>query len=422
MLFGQISLVGLSDRDAYLPGKTMSPRANVPLILLTCAVLGTGCQEPNEPESPDINETALQSSDRQAFALQSILNDTFARNVSIPGLALHVEAPGIGLSWSGAAGMADPALDIALTPQHPVRIASNTKTFMAVAFLRLWEEGRLDLDDPIAGQLPDDFVRILEADGYHPDAITIRHLLTHTSGLFDYASSSGFDAQIGANVRHRWTRAEQLEGAMDWGDPYGKPGEVYGYSDTGYILLGEILERATELPMGTALRNLVGYEALGLTSTWLETKEPKPPGVPDRAHQYDGIDDTYRWHPSLDLYGGGGLVSTVGDLARFMRGIFTGRVYRRSSTTEMMLSTVDATSGGPAYFGHAQVPGIYRMGVFVVDIDGLTIYVHEGYWGTLAAYVPSLDLAVGATVTQAQTQTLGPMLIRVIEIVQAVDA
>ena len=390
----------------------MSPRAKTLLILLACTVLGTSCQESNGSESPDKSE----------LALQSVLDEILAKDETIPGAALHVEAPSVGLSWSGAAGMADRALGIEMTPQHPVRIASNTKTFMAAAILRLWEEGRLDLDDPIAGHLPNDFVRMLEADGYHPDAITIRHLLTHTSGLFDYASSEGFDARIGANVRHRWTRAEQLEGAMDWGDPYGKPGEVYGYSDTGYILLGEILERVTELPMGTALRELIGYEELGLTSTWLEKKEPRPPGVPDRAHQFDGVDDTYRWHPSLDLYGGGGLVSTVGDLARFMRGIFTGRVYRRSSTTEVMLSTVAATSGGPAYFGHAQVPGIYRMGVFVVEIDDLTIYVHEGYWGTLAAYIPNLDLVVGATVTQAQTQTLGPMLIRVVELVQAVDA
>ncbi len=390
----------------------MSPRAKTLLILLACTILGTSCQESNGSESPDKSE----------LALQSVLDEILAKDETIPGAALHVEAPSVGLSWSGAAGMADRALGIEMTPQHPVRIASNTKTFMAAAILRLWEEGRLDLDDPIAGHLPNDFVRMLEADGYHPDTITIRHLLTHTSGLFDYAGSEAFDARIGANVRHRWTRAEQLEGAMDWGDPYGKPGEVYGYSDTGYILLGEILERVTELPMGTALRDLVGYDDLGLSSTWLETKEPRPPGVPDRAHQYEGIDDTYRWHPSLDLYGGGGLVSTVGDLARFMRGIFTGRVYRRSSTTEVMLSTVAATSGGPAYFGHAQVPGIYRMGVFVVEIDDLTIYVHEGYWGTLAAYVPNLDLVVGATVTQAQTQTLGPMLIRVVELVQAVDA
>ena len=256
----------------------MSPRAKTLLILLACTVLGTSCQESNGSESPDKSE----------LALQSVLDEILAKDETIPGAALHVEAPSVGLSWSGAAGMADRALGIEMTPQHPVRIASNTKTFMAAAILRLWEEGRLDLDDPIAGHLPNDFVRMLEADGYHLDAITIRHLLTHTSGLFDYASSEAFDARIGANVRHRWTRAEQLEGAMDWGDPYGKPGEVYGYSDTGYILLGEILERVTELPMGTALRELIGYEELGLTSTWLEKKEPRPPGVPDRAHQFDG--------------------------------------------------------------------------------------------------------------------------------------
>jgi D-alanyl-D-alanine carboxypeptidase len=363
----------------------MSSRANAVLILLVCTVLGTSCQESDGPESHDKNELAPQSLGKNELALQSVLDEVIAKDEIIRGVALHVEAPGVGLSWDGAAGMANRAFGIALTPQHPVRIASNTKTFVAAAILRLWEEGRLDLDDPIAGNLSNDFVQVLEEDGYHPDAITIRHLLTHTSGLFDYATSDAFEKQIEANVRHRWTRAEQLEGAMDWSNPYGKQGEVYRYSDTGYILLGEILERVTELPMGMALRELIGYEKLGLTSTWLETKESRPPGVPDRAHQFDGPYDTYRWNPSFDLYGGGGLVSTVGDLARFMRGIFTERVYRQTATAEMMLSTVALTSGGASYFGHGQVPGTYRMGVEVTEIDGLTVYVQLGYWGTLAA-------------------------------------
>ncbi len=376
--------------------------------LVACAALILGCQSAHARKPPDELEQALQS----------VLDDVVATNDTIPGVALHVEMPRAGLSWSGAAGVADRASGVPLTPQHPVRIASNTKTFVAAAMLRLWEEGRLDLDSSIAAHLPSDFVQTMKGDGYQPEAITVRHLLTHTSGLFDYADSEEFLEQYEANVTRRWTRAEQLQGAMDWGDPYGAPGEVYRYSDTGYILLGEILEGLTGQPMGTALRELIGYEALGLTSTWLETLEPKPAAVPDRAHQYEGDFDTYALDPSLDLYGGGGLASTVGDLARFMRGVFTGRVYVGSTTRDTMLSTVLATEAGPPAYGVTQVPGTYRMGVAVDEIDGVTVYVHTGYWGTLAAYVPSLDLAVGATVTQQQARALFPLLRRVLELVR----
>jgi D-alanyl-D-alanine carboxypeptidase len=109
---------------------------------------------------------------------------------------------------------------------------------------------------------------------------------------------------------------------MKGGKPYGAPGKVFSYSDTGYILLGEILERQTGGSMAAALRNLLGYQRLGLRSTWLETLESAPKGVLDRAHRYEGDHDTYTDDPSYDLYGGGGLASTVRDTALFMRALF----------------------------------------------------------------------------------------------------
>ncbi len=350
--------------------------------------------------------------------LQLELNGLVAKDENIHAAALHVEAPRIGLSWGGAAGLADPKQGIRMTPQHPVRIASNTKTFVAAAILRLWEEDRLGLDDPITEYLPSDFIQLLQSDGYRTNEITVRHLLTHTSGIFDYINSEAYGDQVEADLHRQWTRIEQLQAAIDGGKPYGDPGDVYAYSDTGYILLGEIIEQITNLPMGAALRDLIGYEALGLNSTWHETFESRPSGLPDRAHQFEGSEDWYNWHPSFDLYGGGGLVSTVGDLARFMRGVFTGQVYRRSSTAEMMLTTVSAKTGGPDYFGERQYPGVYRMGVLVLVIRAEQVYSHGGYWGTLAAYVPNLDLAVGTTVTQSQANVLPSLLRRVMKLVE----
>ncbi len=106
-----------------------------------------------------------------------------------------------------------------MTSALPVLVASNTKTFISVSILKLWEQGRLDLDDPIAMYLPGEYVELLRGDSYDPEAVTIRHLLTHTSGLFDFADSDIYTDEIMADPKHRWTRAEQLEAAMEWGDP-----------------------------------------------------------------------------------------------------------------------------------------------------------------------------------------------------------
>ena len=337
--------------------------------------------------------------------LQALLDDAI-ENGSTPGIMMRVEAPGSGLSFSGVAGVSDLATGTALTRDNPVRIASNTKTFLAAATLRLWEEGRLGLDDRLSEYLPEHVAEVLSADGYDLDAMTIRHLLTHTSGLYDYADRDLFVQAVFDDPYHRWTPEEQIGLAVEWGDPYGAPGEVYRYSDTGYVVLGLVLESAYGKPLALVLRELLEFERLGMHDTWLETLEDPPAGASDRAHQYMGERDTYDWDPSLDLYGGGGLVSTADDMATFMRALFTGGVYRDAATADTMLTTVEGAGQGPDLSGMPMVPGRYRMGVEVLDRDGLALYMHTGFWGTLAAYMPGPDVAISIAVTQQQSRAL----------------
>jgi len=387
-------------------------RNGLPLLALLL-VSGTACRSGDGP-APEASLAAELSRE-----LQSLLERAVSEDSTLPGALLHVDAPRFGLSFDGAAGVADRATGEPLTPRHALRIASNTKTFVAAAILRLHEDGKLELDAPIAAHVSPEHALLLVGDGYDPAAIKVRHLLTHTSGLFDYADSAQFAERIEADPGHRWTRTEQLAGAMEWGDPYGAPGEVYRYADTGYILLGEIVERASGQPLADALRGLLDFDRLGLASTWLETLEPPPAGSQDRAHQYLGESDTHDWDPSFDLYGGGGLAATAGDLARFMRGLFGGRVYRRAETLETMLTSVAAARGGPAYGGEEQRPGVYRMGISVREIDGLEVYQHSGFWGTTAAYVPRLDVAIGLAVTQQESPARGALLRQALEAVRA---
>jgi D-alanyl-D-alanine carboxypeptidase len=319
---------------------------------------------------------------------------------------MRVEAPGPGLSFSGVAGVSDISTGTLLTPDNPVRIASNTKTFLAAATLRLWEEGRLGLDDPIGRHLPPDVSAMLAADGYDLDAMTVRHLLTHTSGLYDYADRDLFVQAILDDPHRRWTPEEQIGLAVEWGDPYGAPGDVYRYSDTGYVVLGLVLESVYGKPLASALRGLLEFERLGLHDTWLETLEDPPAGASERVHQYMGDRDTFEWDPSLDLYGGGGLVSTANDMAAFLRALFTGGVYRNAATADTMLTTIDGAEPGPDLSGAPMVPGRYRMGIEVRDRDGSPLFLHTGFWGTLAAYLPEHDVAISIAVTQQQSRAL----------------
>lgn len=318
------------------------------------------------------------------------------------GFQLFIESPHGNFRFFDAIGFTDRSHNLERQPLsagHPFRTASNTKTFIAAAILRLWEEQRLNLDASIYTYISSKHAELIKTQGYDISNITVRHLLTHTSGLFDYADSYPFAQRFHQAPQHCWTRTEQLQMAMGEGEPYGTPGEVYRYSDTGYILLGEIIERLYGDNLGVALRELLKFQQLGLNATWLEKIENPPSGLLPTVHQYDGLLDSYALDASFDIYGGGGLVSTVGDLTRFMRGLFTRQVYHFDKTLETMLSTVNASRGGPSAYGEfEQVPGQYRLGI--ESNPSSTIYSHKGYFGTYAAYIPSMDLAIALSVNQ----------------------
>ena len=346
----------------------------------------------------DLEQSLQNLIDSILIANQSALTKVVDRQ-PFSGIQLFAEAPGLGLRWEGAAGYTDLSRTELITAQHPMRIASNTKTFIAAAILRLWEQNQLDLDVTISQYLLSKHRDLLNNNGYLLVDITIRHLLTHTSGLFDYADCPDFAQAISEDRLHHWTRTEQLQLAMDRGKPYGKPGTIFRYSDTGYILLGEIIEQVYGRSLGIALRQLLNFDRLELASTWLEIDESNPVGLLNRVHQYVAEEDSYNTHGSFDIYGGGGLVSTVGDIARFMRALFVGQVYLQSETLQEMLTTLQVEKGGPsAYEGWEQIPGTYRLGIEAGQ-KGIA-YSHSGFFGTYASYIPTKDLVFSFSINQ----------------------
>ncbi len=315
--------------------------------------------------------------------LQTVLETFHAENPSAPGVIAWAVCPRLGLDWSGAVGSADPVTGEPLTVEHTFRIASNTKTYVAAAVLVLAEQGKLGLDDPLERHLTPERRAQLAADGYDLEAMTIAQVLAHTSGLFEHPADPRYEEAILADPHHRWTPDEQVARCVEWGDPVGEPGESFSYSDTGYVLLGEILARYAGGELGPAVHGLVGFERLGLGSTWWEIMEPAPAGAGPRAHQFYGEVDTYAWDPSLDLYGGGGLVCDVRDLGLFIRELIKGRVLGRESSLAAM--TGRGTSG-------------YRLGLICTSLADHQAWGHSGFWNTFAYHVPSLDLTVAGCV------------------------
>jgi len=314
-----------------------------------------------------------------------------------PSALLLVKAPRRSLDWSSAVPGAAHDEEGPLRADGTLRIASNTKTYVAAAVLRLVEEDRLDLEAHIERVLRPSSVSTLREGGYRPGAITVRMLLQHTSGVYDYAGDESFIAQVMQDPGRRWTRAEQLEWAMSAGAPYGLPGEVFHYSDTGYILLGEVIEVVTGQPMPAAIRSLLGFDTLGLRATWFETLEPEPTGAPPRLLQHTDGTDVSAIDASADLYGGGGLVSTLPEMARFYRALLQGEVFTKAGTLATMLepSPQSLAQGGD---GYGMGLGRWRLA------NGVDCFGHVGFWGTEAWHCPNVDVTVIAAVTESAAE------------------
>lgn len=335
--------------------------------------------------------------------LQAVVDEVVAGHALVPGAALHVDAPRAGLPWGGAGGRTAHAGGTPLRVDDPFRIASTMKIFTAAAILRLVEDGRLRLDDPVAPFLDADQVDTMHVhEGVnHGRRITIRHLLTHTSGLNGHDNCELGMAAIALGRDRRWTPREQIQMMIDCGDPKFAPGAPgrWSYSDTGYIMLGSVLAKATGRDFPGALRELLPLRRLGLEQTWHELLEPVPRGMRPRAHQYVAALDMTDWNPSFDSWGGGGYASTVGDLTRFMRGLFEHRVFRHRRTLELMKTWMPITPG-PQGIGSDG----YGMGLAHFTFDGIECWGHPGFWSSIAMFCPALDLALAGTTNQAQDE------------------
>ena len=230
-----------------------------------------------------------------------------------PGAAVIVVREG-EVIYRAARGMAHLELGVPLEPDMVFRIGSITKQFTAVAILMLAEEGKLALDDSLTRFLPD--------YPTHDHVITIEHLLTHTSGIKSYTSMPEWMPLW----RKDFTVQEMIDFFKDQPMDFA-PGERFAYSNSGYHLLGAIVEKASGQTYQQFIQQRI-FDPLGMTHSYYDMPQPI---IPRRAAGYDKGPAGYTNTEYLSMtqpYSAGGLASTVDDLALWDAALYTGQLLR----------------------------------------------------------------------------------------------
>lgn len=234
-----------------------------------------------------------------------------------------------GKVWRGSSGVAELGSERKVPVASRFRAGSISKTFVATVVLQLVAEGRMRLDDPVERWLP----------GVVPNGqnITVRHLLNHTSGLFDFKKTLVMPpgAEFYTYQYRTWTASGQIARAVANPPVFKKPGSQFDYSNTNYLVLGEIIEKVTGRTYADEIeRRLI--RPLGLHGTTMPGTSPYIRGP--HPHGYvpkdDGLLDFTEMNPSL--FGAAGeLISTTHDLNTFFHALLGGHLLPAHLLREM---------------------------------------------------------------------------------------
>jgi CubicO group peptidase (beta-lactamase class C family) len=223
--------------------------------------------------------------------------------------------------YSSGFGMADFKAREKFTVHTSSCIASVTKQFTAVGIMMLAEQNKLRYDDPVTK-----FVKL--PDCY--DQVTLRHLLTHTSGVFEYS-------ELGSG------RPDKL--IFKTNSLHFLPGQRYEYSNSNYVLLSTVIENITNLPFADFLKQKI-LDPLGMTRTFPSIKGNKRlSGIAVGYNQFGKLDD----YNSSAVFGDGGLYSTVEDLLKWDRALYTEQLLKQSTLAEAFRP--GAVSHGTSTYG-----------------------------------------------------------------------
>ncbi len=283
------------------------------------------------------------------------------KSLHIPGASLAIVRDGRIVKARGY-GLASLELGAAATEHTVYEIGSVTKQFTAAAVMMLVDEGKVGLDDPITAYFPD-----------APPAwarITVRHLLTHTSGIQNHVAVPDWMKVFKTDLFYDTTpgRAELLERFYRLPLEF-EPGQTWAYDNTGYILLGFLIEKASGRSYWDFLSERI-FNRAKMAETRSTAEEPI---VANRAAGYEWVDGAFHNRPSLPptvAFSAGSVLSTVGDLAKWDRALYGDELLPRAARDRSW--TPARTRDG------ADAPFDYGFGWFIDRYHGHRFVQHSG--------------------------------------------
>lgn len=320
--------------------------------------------------------------------------DSLVNHFGFPGATAAYTLPD-GTTEVFASGLSDLESGTKMTQQSRMLAASIGKTFVAATVLSLTFEGVVNLDEPLSQWLGNRpwFPRLPNYD-----KITIRHLLTHTSGLPDHVYQEGFSAEVSIKWREKnnlFTPEELIEFILDL-PPLFEAGKGWAYSDTGYILLGLLIEQVTGkyvfddiserflIPLNLTMTTPSDSRFLENLSAGYMAKDNHF-GFPEKTTSSDGV---MFWHPGLE-WTGGGFVSNSKDLARWGWELYRGKAMQYPYLDELLKAVSISQKTDEILYGAGVA--IYRNNP-LGDIYGHNGWI-PGYCSSLR-YYPDYRIAI----------------------------
>ncbi|MGG4558712.1 serine hydrolase domain-containing protein [Bacillus toyonensis] len=309
----------------------------------------------------NVSSSSQTSTQRDRTSVKQAMRDTL--QLGYPGILAKTSEG--GKTWGYAAGVADLSTKKPMKTDFRFRIASVTKTFTATVVLQLAGENRLNLDDSIEKWLPG----VIQGNGYDGNQITIRQILNHTSGIVEYARSKEID--FFTNTKKSFTAEELVKIGLSM-PPEFAPGKGWSYSNTGYVLLGILIEKVTGNSYAEEIENRI-IEPLELSNTFLPGNSSVIPGTkhargylqPDGASE---LKDVTYYNPSIGS-SAGDMISTADDLNKFFSSLLGGKLLKEQQLKQM-LTTVPT--------GIAETGG-YGLGIYETKLpNGVSIWGHSG--------------------------------------------
>ncbi|TGL57303.1 class A beta-lactamase-related serine hydrolase [Leptospira ognonensis] len=325
--------------------------------------------------------------------LSAVTNQDNIKNAS---LLVHSDKLQLHVSRSFGT-VFDGKTEIPAVPIQPFHTASIGKMFTSVLILKEIEKGKLSFDTKIINILGQEFLKglfVFEGTD-HADKVTIKQLLNHTSGMADYFESTdetnknakAVIGEISKNPNQFWKPNDLVEFTRKYQKAIGKPGETFAYSDTGYVLLGLILEKLNKQTLEDQLKVKI-FAPLQMNSTYMHLRsQPISENQLPLSHMFLGEQDVTNFKSISADWAGGGLVSTTEDLLKFQKALVSGRLIS-SKMYEEMKGTYPFHDG--IFYGLGLMTVDYGEMLFLMKGTPL-LYGHSGLLSTLCFYAPEYD-------------------------------